>query len=88
MLLWMSTAVVGGLSGGVEVVSDGLVDFAGDVELEAADDLFPGLALGEAAGHVVLGRSVPAESADDDDVERGVGLAVAAAVEPVSVLAS
>ena len=67
-------------------MADGLEGFAGDVELEAADGFFAGLAFGDAAGHVGLGGLVPAESADHDDVERGVGLAVTAAVEPVSLL--
>jgi hypothetical protein len=71
-----------------EVGDDGLVDLSGDVALQAADDLFAGLALGESLGHVGLGGWMPAESADDDGVERTVGLAVTAAVEPVSLLAA
>ena len=48
--------------------------------------IFVGASLGESSGHVGLGRWVPAESADDDDVQRPVGLAVAVAVEPVVLL--
>ena len=53
-----------------------------------ADDLFAGLAFGEPSGHVGLGRGVPSEPADGDDVEGGVGGAVAASVEPVSLLSA
>jgi hypothetical protein len=53
-----------------------VVDFAGDVALEAADDFFVGLALGEPSDYVVLGVRIPAESTDGDDVERRVGVAV------------
>ena len=69
-----------------EVVEDCSVDLPGDGALEAADDFFAGFALGEAALHVGLGCGVPAESADRDDVERGVGVSVAAAVESVALL--
>ena len=69
-----------------EVVGDGSVDLSGDVELEAADDLASCSALREPSVHVVLGRLVPSQPADDDDVERGVGLAVATAVESVTLL--
>ncbi len=90
MLLWMSSSEwegrAGGLAGCSEVVGDGAVDVSGDVALEASDDFFAGSAFGETAGHVGLGGGVPSESADDDDVERCVGLAVAASVEPVSLL--
>ena len=75
-------------SGWPEVGEDRSVDLACDVALEAADDFFAGLAFGESSGHVRLRGCVPSESADDDDVERSVGLAVAAAVESVASLTS
>ena len=59
------------------------VDLAGDVALEAADDLGLGDALGGASLDVGAGAWVAAQAAEDDAVEGGVGLAVAAAVEPV-----
>src|SRR4051812_49963607 len=59
------------------------IDLAGEVALEAADDLALGQALGGAAGDVVDGRLVPAHANDDGAVEGGVGLPVTAAVEPV-----
>ena len=65
-----------------------VVDLAGDVELQAADDLglrqaFVGSALGVGAGAWVV-----AEAAKNDNVERIVGAAVTAAIEPVWVGAS
>jgi hypothetical protein len=42
-----------------------------------------GFAFGDAAGEVVLGAGVPAQSGQGDAVERGVDLSVAAA-EPVA----
>jgi hypothetical protein len=59
-------------------------DLTRDVALEAADDLLLGEALGGSAGHVVLGRLVPAQAPDDDAPQGIVGLAVAAAVESVA----
>src|SRR5215213_10052098 len=59
-------------------------DLAGDEALEAADDLRLGLPLGGAPADVVEGRPVAAQTRDDDPVQGGVGLPVAAAVEPVS----
>jgi hypothetical protein len=58
-------------------------DLSGHVALEAAKDLFVGLALGGAPGGVVAGGLMPAQPYDHDAVQRGVGLAVAAAVEAV-----
>jgi hypothetical protein len=70
-----------------EVDGDGSVDLAGDVSFEATDDHLVGASLGQSPGHVGLGRGVPAEAADDDDVERPVGVAVSVEVEPVVLLA-
>src|SRR5947207_8720861 len=66
--------------------AEGVVDLAGDVALEAADDLFPGLALGGAPGRVGLGARVVGQAGHGDRPQRGVGLPVAAAVEPVAEL--
>src|SRR5512132_4394012 len=62
-----------------------VVDLAGHIALEAADDLGLGVALGDAAGDVVLGALVDAHAGDHDQVQRRVGLAVAAPVEPVAL---
>src|SRR5690606_2753378 len=80
MLLWMS-------SGEFKIVwcGDELVELAGDVAFEAADDLLLGQAVFGASFHVGAGAGVPAQAADDDPVERFVGLSVAAAVEAVPV---
>src|SRR5207244_7389319 len=71
-----------------EVGAEGVVELAGDVALEAADDLGFGQALGGATVGVGARASAVAEPADGDQVECTVGLAVAAAVEPVSARAS
>lgn len=70
---------------GVEVGLDGGEDLAGDVALEAADDLFLGSAFLGAPVDVGAGAGVPAELAYDYPVEGGVGCPVAAAVEAVTV---
>jgi len=59
--------------------------FAGDVALEAAHDLGLGLAFGGAAGDVVLGGLMAAHADQGDAPQGAVGLAVAAAVQPVPV---
>jgi hypothetical protein len=61
-----------------------LVDLAGDEPLHATDDLGLGLAFGGSSGDVGDGGLVEAHPDDDDAVQRGVGLAVAAAVEAVA----
>src|SRR5664279_6453101 len=76
--------VLAGVRGGRSWAQD-VVDLAGDVALEATDDLGLGLALGESAGHVSLGRLVPAQSDHDDAVQGCVGLAITTAVEPVAL---
>src|SRR6478736_2955788 len=58
-------------------------DLAGEQAFEAADDLGFGLAFGGAARDVGLGRLMVLHAHDHRSVERGVGLAVSAAVEPV-----
>src|ERR1700691_2518336 len=83
MLLCLSSScglvLVAGFRAGQE-----LVDLAGDISFEAADDLFLGQALGGAALDVGTGGGVVAHAGDDDHVEGAVGLPVAAAVEPVA----
>src|SRR6266536_6206997 len=71
-----------------EVGTEGVVELAGDVALEAADDLGFGQALGGATVGVGAGASAVAEAADGDQVDCAVGVAVAAAVEPVAARAS
>src|SRR4249920_2048892 len=64
---------------------DGLVEdcehLAGDVALQAANDLLGGLAFGETSCHVVLGRLMPAQPHDHNPVQRRVGLPVTTTVE-------
>jgi hypothetical protein len=67
-------------AGGREVV----VDLAGDVALEASDDLSLAEAFGCAAVDVVAGGLMAAHLDDGDDVEGAVRGAVAAAAEAVS----
>ena len=60
------------------------VDLAGDVTLEAADDLFLGQAFFGAPFDVGAGGWVGAHPGDHDPVQGVVGLAVTAGVEPVA----
>src|SRR4051812_9642807 len=60
-------------------------DLTRDIALEAAHDLRLRLSLPRAAPDVVDGGLVEAHAGDDDAVERGVGLTVAASVQPVAV---
>jgi hypothetical protein len=60
-------------------------DVAGELALEAADGFAGGLAFRLAAGDVVLGCGVAAGAGDDDAVQGGVDLAVAALVEALSL---
>jgi len=64
---------------------EGVVELAGDVALEAADDLGLGQAFGGATGGVGAGAWVVAQASEDDHVEGVVGGAIAAAVEAVAV---
>src|SRR5829696_7510841 len=86
MLLWSGKWVRGTVLG--DQHGQGVEDLAGDVALQAADDLglrqaFVSAALGLGACGGVL-----AEAAKNDNVERVVGATVAAAIEPVAVGAS
>src|SRR5712691_6645455 len=67
-----------------EIGSEGVVGLAGDVALEAAEDLASVESVGFAFGGVGAGAGVVAEAADGDHVECSVGLAVAAVVEAVA----
>jgi hypothetical protein len=60
-------------------------DAAGKVALEAADGLAGGLAFASFAVEVGLGFGVASGAGNGDPVQRGVELAVAAAVETVAV---
>lgn len=60
-------------------------DFVSDISLEAADNLslahsFPG-----AASHIFLGPGIITKPDHHDAIKSGIGLAVAAAVEPMPV---
>src|SRR5436189_4489315 len=61
-----------------------LVDLAGDVAFEDPDDLGLGSAFFEPAGHVSLGARIGSQAGEHDAPQGRVGLAVAAAVEPIS----
>jgi hypothetical protein len=63
----------------------GLVDDADEESFEAADGFASALSFGSFAFEVVAGGGVVAGLGDRDPVERGVELAVAAAVEPVAL---
>jgi len=67
------------------VGSEQVVDLAGDVTLEAADDLWFGQAFGGAPIGVSACAEVVAQPAEYDDVQGVVGGAVTSAVEPVTV---
>ena len=84
MPLYPSSGGFGGLWGFAGWAHQG-PDFAGEESFEAADDLGFSLAFGGAAGDVGLGGGVVLHPHDDGAVERGVGLPVAAVVEPVTV---
>ena len=63
-----------------------VVDLAGEVTLEAADDLPLGQSLFGPSFDVSDGRCVPPHSNDHGAVEGGVGLPVAASVEAMSAV--
>jgi hypothetical protein len=69
---------------GVRRAAEIAKDLAGHEALEAADDLWLALSLGGASFDAVEGRLASAHAHDDHTVEGGIGLPVAAAVEPVS----
>src|SRR5437879_13358418 len=61
---------------------------AGEVALEAAHGLHPGLALGFLARQVGAGRRVDPSACDRDDVQTPIDLAVATAVQAMPVMAA
>ena len=80
-LLYMSSGLGRVLRG--HVLEHG-EDLASHIALQAPDDLGLGLALRCAPGQVVPGRLVPAQPDDDDPVQRGVSLAIPAAVQAMA----
>lgn len=58
--------------------------FSGDVAFQDPCDLSHGLAFGESPGDVVAGLLIVAHPGDHHVIQSGVGLPVAAPVEPVS----
>jgi hypothetical protein len=74
------------LSGGCDGLHDVWVEASGQGAFEASDDVEFVAAVGvDVTAHVGPGLVVPDEANDDDAVQGGVGLPVAAAVEPVPV---
>jgi len=69
-------------------VGEGVEDVFGDVSFETADDFGFGEPFLKSSLHVLAGGLVVAESDDDDPVEGGVGLAVSAPVESMSLVAA
>jgi hypothetical protein len=65
-----------------------VVGLAGDVALEAADDLGLGLALGDAALGVGAAALAVAQADDGDHVQGAVGVSVAVGVESMTVAAA
>src|SRR3712207_7477707 len=74
-----------GFCGRRVVLAEEAEDLPCDIALEAAHDLRLRLSLPRAAPDVVDGGLVEAHACDDDAVEGGVGLPVAASVQPVAV---
>ena len=60
------------------------VDLAGNVSLEAADDLLLGFALGGPLCDISSGALIASHTADGDHVQRSVGVAVAVSVQTPS----
>jgi hypothetical protein len=67
------------------VAGDRVVDLSGHVALEAPDGLAAALSLRDAPVQVGAGALVPAQAGQHDGVQGAVGLAVAAAVEAVTL---
>lgn len=65
-----------------------VVDLARYVALQASDGLHLGVPLGHLLGDIFLGALVGPEPPYGDDVDRGVRLPIAAAVEPVPICRS
>ena len=81
MLLYMSSGVFKYLGG----LLDDRVDFASDIAFEATNDFALGHSFRKPSTQVGPRPQVVAQSDDDYAIEGGIGLAVAATVEPMSV---
>ena len=81
MLLSLSSGLIEWLNR----LSDGGVDFSGHITFETADDVALAHSLCGSTTHVCLGSGIMAQSDEDYAIESGIGLTVAAAVEPVPV---
>ena len=81
----ISGQAVPGVYGSVSGRAQVRVDLAGDVALEAADDLGLGLSFFGAAFDVGAGGRVRSHAGEHDPPQAMVGLPVAAGVEPVPV---
>ncbi len=66
-----------------EIGHDSLVDLASEKTFQAPDDLPFGSAVRRAAYDVINGRLMVPHADDDSSLEGGVGVAVAAPIEPV-----
>src|SRR5215208_4027116 len=64
---------------------EGAVEISGDVALQTAHDVLLAQALGGPPGDVGTGRRVALHADEADGVQGGVGLSVAASVQPVAV---
>ena len=81
MLLWMSRY----LSDFLHRALQGGENLASDVSFEATDDLSLAHSLCGVTAHVCPGTAVIKKPDDNDAIERGVGLSMATAVEPMPV---
>jgi len=61
---------------------EAVIDLAGDVTLEDSDDFGFGATLLQSALHIGLGARIRAQAGDHHPPERGVGLAIPAAIKP------
>lgn len=68
-----------------EVGLDGVIDLAGDVSLQAADDVLFGESFGGSAGEVGPGGGAPAHAHNSDHVQGVVGGPVTGGVEAMAV---
>ena len=64
---------------------NGRVDFSSNIAFETADDVALAHSLFSSTLHVCLGPQLVTQPDHDDPIERGVGLSVATAVEPMPV---
>src|SRR4029077_16731214 len=58
-------------------------DFSREVTLQRSNGVELGMSFGESASDVVFGPLVGSQASDGDDMERAVGGAISAAVEPM-----